>query len=493
VTDDPGLAATPSPRWATPLAVALTVLVLTIPRLVFAARYGLIGDETYYATWSFYPGFGYYDHAPAVAWVIWLGRAIFGEGEWAVRSLFVLSTFGICAALYRTALVLTADRRVGAVTAIAYAVTPAIAITTTIATPDAPSTLFWVLAVWAMAEFTRSRNANWWLAVGAFAGMGLLSKYTYVFLGAGIVLYLVSSRERLTWLKLWQLWAGGILAGAMFAPVAWIDWTRNWQSFRFQLRRSPANERIFQPDEFLRFIVEIGIQLLPTLFVFALVALTLFLARRAKPLALPLLTATPMLVFFLIHALFGRVNPNWVAPLYPVLSLAGAWAMVNVRPKVAWLRWPLDALRALHVPVGVVLVLTVLAAAEFRALPVAGPVPLFNFLYGWDNLQAKLSRLAADNDAQWIETPDYSLNSWLSYYGRMANDPLPVHNPDGAYRYRFMPPMSEDLNSAPRLIVRYARDNRVPRLEGAEPLGLVTRDDDAGTPLQTFAVYLADD
>jgi 4-amino-4-deoxy-L-arabinose transferase-like glycosyltransferase len=493
VTNEPGPAATPSPGWATPLAVALIVFALTLPRLIFAARYGLIGDETYYATWSFYPGFGYFDHAPAVAWVIWLGRAIFGEGEWAVRSLFILSTFGICAALYRTALVLTADARVGAIAAIAYAVTPAVAITTTIATPDAPSTLFWALAVWAIAEFTRSRNPNWWLAVGAFAGMGLLSKYTYVFLGAGIILYLLTSRERLAWFRHWQLWAGGILAGAMFAPVAWIDWTRNWQSFRFQLGRSPATEQVFRPDELLRFVIEIGVQLLPTLFVFALIGLALFIARRATSLALPVLTAVPMLAFFLIHGLFGRVNPNWVAPLYAMLSLAGAWAVVNVRPSAAWLRWPLDALKALHIPVGAALLLTLLAAAEYRALPVAGPIPLFNFLYGWDNLQAKLSRLAADNDAQWIETPDYSLNGWLSYYGKMAGDPLPVHDPDNAYRYKFMPPMSKDLRAAPHLIVRYARRDRVPPLDGATPLGLVTRDDDAGTPLQSFAVYLSDD
>ncbi len=479
------------PGWASPLAAALIVLMLTIPRLIFAARYGLIGDEAYYAIWSFHPGFGYFDHSPAVAWVIWLGRAIFGEGEWAVRSLFVLSTFAICAALYRTALVLFEDRRVGAVAAVAYAVTPAIAITTTIATPDAPSTLFWVLAVWAIAEFSRSRNANWWLAAGVFAGLGLLSKYTVVFLGVGIVLYLVTSRERLAWLKLWQVWAGGILALALFAPVVWIDWTRNWQSFRFQLGRSPAAERVLHPDELLRFLIEIGTQLLPTLYVFALIAMVLFVARRARSLALPLLTAAPMLGFFLIHGLFGRVNPNWVSPLYPMLALVGAWAAVNVRPNAVWLRWPLDALKALHVPVGVALVLTVLAAAEFRALPVVGPLPLFGFLYGWDNFQAKMSKLAADNGAQWVDAQDYSLNGWLGYYGKMANDPLPVYDPGNSYRYKFMPPMSKELKAAPHLIVRYASGERVPPLEGATPLGIVTRDDDSGTPLQNFAVYLA--
>lgn len=474
-----------TPTWATPIATALIVGLLTIPRLVFAARYGLVGDETYYALWSLYPGFGYYDHSPAVAWVIWLGRAIFGEGQWGVRSLFVLSTFAICAALYRTAIVLAGDARVAAASAIAYAVTPAIAITTTIATPDAPSTLAWVLTVWAMAEFMRSRNANWWLAVGVFAGLGLLSKYTVVFLGAGIVLYLLTSRERLAWLRLWQVWIGGIIALGLFAPVVWIDWTRNFQSFRFQLRRSPAAQYELHPDEFVRFIVEMGIQLLPTLFVFATIAIAMVVARRLKTMTLPLLTSAPMLVFFLVHGLFGRVNPNWIAPLYPMLALMGAWAAVNVRPAATWLRWPLDVLRLLHVPAGVALVLTILAIVEFRTLP------LTNFLYGWDNFQAKVSRLAADNGARWVDAEDYSLNGWLSYYGKMASDPLPVFDPGNSYRYKFMPPMSDELKDAPHLIVRYTRGERVPKLDGATPLGIVTRDDDSGAPLQNFAVYLA--
>ena len=39
----------PSPVWATPAMTALLVVALTLPRIVFAVRYGLIGDEVYYA------------------------------------------------------------------------------------------------------------------------------------------------------------------------------------------------------------------------------------------------------------------------------------------------------------------------------------------------------------------------------------------------------------------------------------------------------------
>jgi 4-amino-4-deoxy-L-arabinose transferase-like glycosyltransferase len=469
---------------------ALIVVALTLPRIAFAARYGLIGDEVYYAIWSFHPGFGYFDHSPGVAWVIWLGRAIFGEGEWAVRSLFILSSFLVAAALYRIALILFDDARAGAVAAIAYAVTPGIVITFTLATPDGPSVLFWVLAVWAIAEFVRSRNPNWWLAVGVLAGMGLLSKYTLVFLGAGIVLYLVTSRERLAWLRHWQVWVGGAIAVAMFAPVVWIDYQRDWVSFRFQLGRSSLSEQVLRPDETLRFQIETAIQLLPTLYVFAVIGIVLFFARRAKSLALPMLTSAPMLAYFIANSLFGRVNPNWVAPLYPMLALIGAWTVVSIRPDAAWLRWPLDALKALHVPLGLTIILLALAAVEFRTLPYYGPLPLAGYFQGWPALQAKISKLAADTGAKWIDADTYTLNGWLGYYGRMAGDPLPVMQTAEPYRYTYMPPMDASLAAAPHLIVRQAGGPEAASVTDPNSLGTVSRDDVDGTPLQYFSVRL---
>ena len=60
----------PRPVWASPLAVFLIVTALMLPRFYTAASVGLIGDEAYYALWSLYPGFSYYDHSPAVAWFV---------------------------------------------------------------------------------------------------------------------------------------------------------------------------------------------------------------------------------------------------------------------------------------------------------------------------------------------------------------------------------------------------------------------------------------
>jgi hypothetical protein len=290
---------------------------------------------------------------------------------------------------------------------------------------------------------------------------------------------------------LWQVWMGGAIAVLLFAPVVWIDAQRDFRSFRYQLGRSTLAEHQIAPGEFLRFLIEESIQLLPTLFVFVLIAIALFIARRARPLALPLLTSTPMLAYFLVHALFGRVNPNWTAPLFPQLALIGAWAAISVRPSSRMLRWPLDALKYLHIPLGLAVILVAFVAIEFRALPFVGPLPVFNYVYGWDKLQAKVSRLASENGAQWVDAEDYSLNGWLGYYGRMANDPLPVFQANARFRYQYMPPISDALKAAPHLLFRYAYRNRIPQIEGAKALGLVTRDDETGKKIASYAVYLA--
>lgn len=480
------------PFWARPWICAAIVLLLTVPRIVFAARFDLIGDEAYYAIWSFHPGFGYYDHSPAVAWVIWLGRTIFGESEWAVRSLFVLSGLLVSAALYRTGTLLTGDRRVGAFAAIAYGVTPAVLITFAVATPDGPSTLFWVLAVWAVAEFVGSGRASWWLLAGGFAGLGLLSKYTVVFLGAGLLLFLLSSRERRRWFGLWQVWAGGALAVLLFAPVVWIDGHRGWISFGYQLGRSTLEHPRFGGfGEFGRFLFETSLQVLPTAFILIVAGAALFFARRATALALPVLTSAPMVGYFLVHAVFGRVNPNWVAPLYPELVLIGAWAAWAWPPKALPLRWGTTALKWLHVPVGLIVFALAFNSIATRTIPFMGHVRAFNYVYGWAGLQAKVSALAQANGAAWLQAPNYSLNGWLGYYGRMAGDPLPVWQTSQRYRYTYMPPMDPALRKAAHLVLRQTSlRGEAPPLKGATLLGKVTRDDENGKPLAAYAIYL---
>ncbi|MDD3530970.1 MAG: hypothetical protein PHS77_13950, partial [Gallionellaceae bacterium] len=61
----------------------LILAILTAWRVLAAAHSGieLYADEAQYWTWSLAPAWGYYSKPPMVAWAIWLGTSIFGDGE----------------------------------------------------------------------------------------------------------------------------------------------------------------------------------------------------------------------------------------------------------------------------------------------------------------------------------------------------------------------------------------------------------------------------
>jgi hypothetical protein len=115
-----------------------------------------------------------------------------------------------------------------------------------------------------------------------------------------------------------------------------------------------------------------------------------------------------------------------------------------------------------------------------------GRVQPFDFVYGWDDLWTKVSGLARQNGAQWVDTSSYSLNGWLGYYAAIAHDPLPVFETSEPFRYEYLPPMSAALQAAPHLWI-------TPGAGGGSAnmtfLGTITRDY-AGEPLDTYAVYL---
>src|SRR3569623_645333 len=99
-------------------AVVLTVLALVALRLVCAALTPLTFDEAYYWTWSKHLAGGYYDHPPAVAFVIRLGTMIAGDTPLGVRLAAILLALPMSWAVYRTAEILFGDVRIASLAAI---------------------------------------------------------------------------------------------------------------------------------------------------------------------------------------------------------------------------------------------------------------------------------------------------------------------------------------------------------------------------------------
>src|SRR3979411_2688380 len=305
---------------------AVTILSLGALLLVAAAWPPLTFDEAYYWMWSKHLASGYYDHPPGVAYVIRLGTMIAGDTELGVRLVSILLALPMSWAVYRTASILFGVRLASTAT-ILLNVTLMAAVGTLIVTPDAPLLVASSFVLFFLAKVLETGRGAWWLAVGAAVGAALLSKYTAMFFGPAILIWLVAVPKLRRWLISLWLYLGGLVALLMFTPVILWNADHHWVSFIKQMGRARIED--FRPA----FIAE----LIPTQIAFAtpLVFIlgamwlyALFVGKAGPATARALINATlwTIVLYFVWHSLHARVEANWFAPVYPAFAIAAAVA-----------------------------------------------------------------------------------------------------------------------------------------------------------------------
>lgn len=483
---DSDIRPTSEPRFTRLELVAIAVILLAaIARLWLALALDLDGDEAYYAFWAGWPSLAYIDHPPAVAFSIWAGEQVFGPTVLGVRAFALLSQLIIAVALWRTARLLIPNRTAAAVAVIWYSLT-LVAATSFVATPDAPSTLFWTLSVWAAAEASARARPNWWLAVGVFAGLGLASKFTNAWLGIGLVAWLLATPDGRRQLLTWQLWAGGVAAIVVFSPVLWWQATHGWASVFFQGIRIVTVESAFAAllPEFLLSQAALTGPILMACSLLGIAAWAIGHSRRSgASLSLPIFTSLPLLLYFLIHALHARVEANWPQPVLPMMTLVAAWVVVSLKSRL----WP-RVLVIAHAAIGLILIGLVTWQAIFTPLDL-GIADRTRMLRGWSALTAEVRSIADAHDAQSIYVDgSYRLSGELYFYGRAAGDPRPVRNLRDPSRYDYIPAAERYPRAFPALVL-VPGDNAPRRWFGkVEAVGTVTRD--IGSSGESYTAFI---
>src|ERR1043166_7726789 len=289
----------------------LTIAALVALRLVAAAFTPLTFDEAYYWMWSRHLAGGYYDHPPMVAYVIRAGTAIAGDTEFGVRLDSILLALPMSFAIWRRAALLFGGRQVAASATILLNVTLMAAVGTLIVTPDAPLLVASSFVLFFLAKVLETGRGVWWLAVGAAVGAALLSKYTAMFFGPAILIWLAAVPKLRRWfLSPWP-YLGGVLAFAIFSPVILWNADHQWMSFSKQFGRARIE------DFTLLYIGEI----IPTQIAFAtplvfiLGVMGLYALGRRKAGASParvLISSTfwTITLYFVWHSLHSRVEAN---------------------------------------------------------------------------------------------------------------------------------------------------------------------------------------
>ena len=395
----------------------VTVLALVVLRLVGAAWTPLTFDEAYYWMWSKHLAFGYYDHPPMVAFVIRAGTLIAGDTELGVRLVSILLALPMSFALYRTAAILFGGQRVAATATILLNVTLMAAVGTLIVTPDSPLLVASSFVMFSLAKVLETGRGAWWLAVGAAVGAALLSKYTALFFGPAILLWLVSVPKLRRWLISPWLYLGGAVALAMFSPVILWNADHDWVSFIKQIGRSRIED--FKPS-FIGELIPTQIAFAtPLVFVLGAMGLYALLRRDSGALAARALINAifwTIVVYFIWHSLHARVEANWFAPVYPAFAIAAAVAAHLTRWDLRWQRIVDFCLRWAS-PVGIVMFALLIVQANTGVLSgFRRDATVRSVGVGWPELAAGIEAVRVRTGAACVLAPDYGTTSWLAFY-----------------------------------------------------------------------------
>ena len=120
----------------------------------------LFDDEAYYALWARDLALGYYDHPPVIAYMIRMGTGLLGETTLGIR-LFAVIGFVASGYLVGDMARCMSGGAVGlpVLATTLYNLGLLVFALGSFATPDAPSTLFWVAALWAAVRAAEQRGA----------------------------------------------------------------------------------------------------------------------------------------------------------------------------------------------------------------------------------------------------------------------------------------------------------------------------------------------
>ena len=306
-------------------ATWLLLLVLFAGRLAYIASdtIGLSEDEAYQWMWSKHLDWAYYSKPPMIAWIQWLGTHLWGDTVYGIRffSPVLALAFGFMArAFLRT----RTSEKWTFWTLAAFAVTPLFAVGSTLLTVDAPTVCFHTAAVLAMWIAIEKGSYHWWCLSGVCMALGFLSKFFSPFLWLGFGLFLLWApeyRKRIGW-------RGPVTALALNAlgavPVIYWNAAHGWITLTHLQERGGLDHPSGCHPEFLgAFAGSVAGLMNPVFCIASAMALWGFLRFKEKPPLWKFLacSSVPVFLFYLVLAVRAKAQPNWIAPVTPVLFL----------------------------------------------------------------------------------------------------------------------------------------------------------------------------
>lgn len=280
--------------------VLLWLGVWWIANLVQAGFTELANDEAYYHMFAERFAWGYFDHPPVTALLVWAGERLFG-GELGVRFFFTVLQPLYLWILWRLIRPADAGRRDAALFVVVSAATLMLQLYGFIAVPDGPLMFTTALFLLTFKWFSENRRRAW-LWMGIAMALMAYSKYH----GALVVLFALAANPRQ--LLRPALYSSGAVALLLLVPHLVWQYEHDWASFAYHLS---GRNSVFRPGYVVEFLANVLVVFNPFF-----VPLYVQAWRKVKPQtpvgrALKLLPVA-FIVFFMLSSLRGYVQPQWV-------------------------------------------------------------------------------------------------------------------------------------------------------------------------------------
>ena len=327
--------------YSTVLFVFLIVLSLFRIYYIQNGPLDLSPDEAHYWEWSRRLDLSYYSKGPMIAYLIHIGTMVFGDNVFGIRIMAVIFSALSSIIMYLLGKNIY-DEQVGLFSAILIQIIPLFATFGIIFTIDSPLIFFWILSLFLFWKAIssqqsavktksqesgirssppptppprggRAREGVYWILLGLLVGLGLLTKYTMAFFYICAFFFLLSQERSRLFTK--GPYIALIISLLVFSPVILWNAEHNWVTLRHTAGQAHIAEGIkINMRSFLEFLgSQLGV-ITPLLFILMIVSL--WNKRKQKGGNLFFWFSIPVIAFFLLKSLQGKVQANWALPGY---------------------------------------------------------------------------------------------------------------------------------------------------------------------------------
>lgn len=394
-------------------------------------------DEVYYRMYAQYLHWNYFDHPPAVGWLIRCTTVnLFFTNELFIRLGAIIAAATTTWLLFLCGKKLN-NAHTGFLAAVIYTATIyGSIIAGTFILPDSPQMVFWaaglflLIDITAYTDITRTKKRSVVL-FGIITGLGMLCKIHTAFLWFGFLLYLIFYNRK--WLAQPVLYYSGIISLLLFYPVIKWNIDNHFVTYLYHSNRINVASGGFNINSFLTFAIgQVG-YLNPIIFFFIIIATGAAFKNQLPVLTsqkrLLLFCSLPLIIIAAIISLFKDVLPHWTGPSYTGLVLLTACyfsAQNKIIPKPLRLA---TALIVVVITTGIFVINFLPGTLGKKDTTVFGEGDFTLDMYGWNNIKDSLKKVFdADIKTGSVKTgASFICNKWFPAAHLDVYAAMPLH------------------------------------------------------------------